>query len=51
MEWVPFSEVLKFVRFDTHCNDIFVLGGTVMRQVRGMARPTYSPPSFGRTSK
>ena len=39
-EWfhrIPFSEVLKFVRFDTHCNDIFVVGGTVMRQVRGLA--------------
>ena len=34
---VPFSEVLKIIRFHCYENDIFVMGGTEMRQVRDIA--------------
>ena len=32
-----FQQVMRFCQFDIHCNDVFTVGSSVLRQVRGIA--------------
>ena len=34
---IKFSNILRFCRFDIFHNDVFTMGGSVFRQIRGLA--------------